>query len=48
MELIRQITSLVRIRKFQADWFKIPLLGEAEIAVRFVIKFWFGALVHKK
>lgn len=24
------------------DWIKIPLLGEAEPAVRLVIKFWFG------
>ena len=37
-----QITSLVLIRKFQTDWFKISLLGEAETAGRVCIKFWGG------
>lgn len=31
---ITYFTSPVLIRKFQIDWFKIPLLGEAESAVR--------------
>lgn len=25
-----------------SGWFKIPLLGEAESAIRLVIKLWFG------
>ena len=41
---IMQITSPVLIRKFQIDWFKIPLLGEAEIAVRLGTTFWFADL----
>ena len=36
--LIKQITSLVLTRKFQFDWFKILLLGEAETAIRLGIK----------
>lgn len=37
-----QITSLVLIKTFQTDCFKILLLGEAETAISLVIKFWFG------
>ena len=33
---ITYFTSSVLNRKFQIDWFKIPLLGEAESAVRLV------------
>lgn len=33
----RQVTSLVLIRKFQIEGFKIALLGEAETAVRLVL-----------
>lgn len=40
--LIRQITPQTLIRKFLTDWVKIPLLAEAETAVRLLIKFWFG------
>ena len=36
--LIQDITSLVLIRKFQVGWFKILLVGKAEIAVRFATK----------
>ena len=32
---IKQMTSLVLIRKFQTDWFKIPLLGEAKTSIRY-------------
>lgn len=41
--LIWQITSLALTRKFQTFWFKIPLLGKSETAVRFntdVTHFW--------
>lgn len=31
---IRQITSTVLTKKFQVHWFKIPLLGETDIAIR--------------
>lgn len=37
-----KITSLVQTKKFQTDWYKIPLLGEAEIAIRWGIMFWWG------
>ena len=37
-----QISSLVFLRKFQTDWFKISFLGEAETAIKLVIKFWFS------
>lgn len=37
-----QITSLVLISKFQTDWFKIPLLGEATTAVNLGSKSWLG------
>lgn len=37
-----QITSLILIRKFQTDWLKILLLGEAETAVVLGIRFWFA------
>lgn len=30
-ESIRRITSLVLIRQFLIDWFKIPFLGELEL-----------------
>ena len=30
------------IRKFPTYWFKILLVGEAEIAISFDIKFWFA------
>lgn len=36
------ITSLVLIRKFLTDWFKMLRLGETETAVKLVIVFWFG------
>ena len=39
---------LAFIRKFHIDWFKMPLLGEAETAVRSVTKFWFGVLAKQK
>ena len=42
--LIGQIISLVLIGKFQTDWFKIPLLGKAETAVRLGTKFWFAGV----
>lgn len=29
--LVRQITSLVLIRKFHTDWFEVTFLGKAEI-----------------
>ena len=38
-----QMTSLVLIKKFQTEWFKIPLLGEAETAVRFTKSWWYLA-----
>lgn len=38
--LIRQITTLVSIRKSQADWRKVTFLGWAETA----IKSWFAVL----
>lgn len=37
-----QITSLGLISKFQTDWLKIPLLGEAETTVSLGIKSWLG------
>lgn len=37
-----QSTSLVVIRKSQTDWLKIPLLGEAEMAVRLGVKSGWG------
>ena len=37
-----QITSVVLTWKFKTDRFKIPLLGEAEIAFRLGIKSWWG------
>ena len=37
---LRQVTLLVLTRKFQTDWFKVPLLREAETA----IKSWFAVL----
>ena len=33
-----QMTSPVLTRKFQTDWLKIPLLGEAETVIRLGIK----------
>lgn len=39
---IMQITSLVLIKKFQTDQFKIPLLEKAETAIRLVTKFLVG------
>lgn len=39
--LIRQITSLALVRKFQVGWCKIPLLGRAAAVVRSVTEFWF-------
>ena len=41
---VMQITSLVLIRKFQTDWLKILLLGEAATPVRLGIMFWFVAV----
>lgn len=38
--LTRQIISLVLMRKFQTDWFKVTFLGGAEN----VIKSWFALL----
>lgn len=35
-----QITSLMLTGKFHTDWFKIPLLGEAETAIRFCGNSW--------
>lgn len=40
--LVMQITSPMLISKFQPDWFKIPLVGEAETAVSLGIKFLIG------
>ena len=39
---IRKMTSLVLITKFPTHWFKILLVGEAEIAISLDIKFWFA------
>ena len=39
--LLRQITSLMLMRKSQADWLKVPLLEEAE-TVQLGGKFWWG------
>lgn len=36
------MNSLVLSRKFQAGWFKIPLLGEAATAIRLGVKSWWG------
>lgn len=36
------MASLVLTREFQADWFKIPLLGETEAMVRPRINSWWG------
>lgn len=33
------------VRKFQTDWLKILLLGEAKTAIRLSIKSWWG--LHK-
>ena len=35
--LIKQITSLVLIRKFQTNWLKILLLGEAVTTIKSVL-----------
>ena len=40
-----QITSLVLTRKFQTDWLKVTVLGEAEIVVRLSIKIWSADMV---
>lgn len=32
----------VLIKKFQTDWFKFPLSGQAETAIRLVTELWFG------
>ena len=45
--LIRQIVSLVWIRKFQIDWLKTSLLGDAETAIWLVINFCFGDWLSK-
>lgn len=45
---ILKIISLVLIRKFQTDCFKVLFLGEAETAGRLVIKFWFGDVAWQK
>ena len=37
MGLIKQITSLVLIRKFQTNWLKILLLGEAVTTIKLVL-----------
>lgn len=42
---IKQMTSLALTRKFHTDWLGIPLPGEAEMAIRLIIKFWFGAVL---
>lgn len=47
-DFVMQITSLVLTRKFQTDWFKIPLPGEAETAISLIIKFWFGDMTWQK
>ena len=39
---IRQIISPVLTRKFQTDWFKIPLHGETLNALTLGIKYWWG------
>lgn len=41
---LMQITSLMWIRKFQTDWFKIPLLGEAETPIKLGVKPWFDIM----
>lgn len=35
-------------RKFQADRFKLSLLGEAEAPIRLAVKFWFGDSTWRK
>ena len=48
MGFTMQTTSLELIRKYQTDWFKTPLQGEAKTSIKLVIKFWFGdSLRHK-
>lgn len=37
-----QITSLVQLRKYQTEWFKIPLQEDAETALRLASKSWRG------
>lgn len=37
--LIRHVTLLILIRKFQTDMFNITFLGEAETVIRLAIKF---------
>lgn len=39
-----QVTSLMLTRASQADWFKIPLLAEAETAAHLSMKPWWGLL----
>ena len=40
--LIRHFTLLMLIRKFQAEWFKIALLGEDKTSLRLGTKSWCG------
>ena len=46
--LIWQVTLLVLVKKFQVDWFKIPLPGEAETAIRLGFKFGFGDVAEQE
>lgn len=41
---VRQVSSLVLTRKFQTSLYKIPLLGDAENALRLDIKLWWWGL----
>lgn len=43
-----QTASLVLIRKYQTDWFKTLLQGEAKTSIKLVVKFWFGDSVRQK
>lgn len=43
---IKQIPSLVLIRKFQTDWFQISLLGEAKTVIR-LVSFGLGMWLSK-